>query len=86
MGRAAPPGVITFKVSRELLEQLEGMENRSEFIRTALLEALGHLCPLCRGTGILTPKKQEHWKEFSRDHTVKACRECHELRIVCENE
>ena len=38
---------ITFKVEQELLQQLGGIPNRSEFIRNALLLALGSLCPLC---------------------------------------
>ncbi len=78
--------VVTFKVEESLLELMRGIPNRSAFIRTALLAALDSLCPLCRGTGILTPKKKEHWDEFSRDHGVKECRDCHELTIVCKNE
>ena len=78
--------VVTFKVNASLLELMRGMPNRSEFIRMALLAALDNLCPLCRGTGILTPKKKEHWTEFSRDHNLKECRDCHELTIVCKNE
>ena len=78
--------VVTFKVDGSLLKLLQGLPNRSEFIRTALLAALDSLCPLCKGTGILTPKKKEHWQEFSRDHGLKECRDCHELTIVCQNE
>ncbi len=76
--------VITFKVEESLLEMLRGIPNRSAFIRTALLAALNNLCPLCRGTGILTPEKKEHWTEFSRDHGTKDCGTCHELTIVSE--
>src|SRR5690606_41925285 len=42
--------------------------NRSEFIRTAILSALQGTCPLCRGTGILTPDQRLHWEEFARSH------------------
>ena len=78
--------VITFKVDGSLLELLSGIQNRSEFIRNALLAALGNLCPLCRGSGILTPEKKKHWTKFSEDHALRKCGDCHELTIVCKNE
>jgi hypothetical protein len=81
-----PSDVITFKVDAALLRLMRGIANRSEFIRNALLAALGNLCPLCKGTGILTPKRKEHWEDFSKDHGLKECRDCHELTIVCKNE
>ena len=83
-GRSKSQEVITFKVEASLLDTMRGIRNRSEFIRTALLAALQNLCPLCQGTGMLTPKKKEHWEEFSRDHAVKECRACHELTIRCK--
>ncbi|MBI3616354.1 MAG: CopG family transcriptional regulator [Candidatus Omnitrophica bacterium] len=76
--------VVTFKVDGSLLELMKGIENRSNFIRTALLRALENTCPLCRGSGILTPSKKEHWDKFSKQHSVKECGDCHELTIVCE--
>ena len=75
--------MITFKADEALLEALRGVANRSEFIRAALLEALGGTCPLCHGTGMLSVRQREHWEEFSRDHSVEECSDCHEFRIVC---
>ncbi len=85
--KKSPPSqeVVTFKVAPALLELMRGMPNRSEFIRHALLSALDNICPLCRGTGILTPAKKQHWSKFSRDHRMKECRGCRELTIVCEH-
>lgn len=77
--------VITFKVDGELRDALIHMKNRSEFIRSALLAALDGTCPLCRGTGTLTPRQMEHWHEFSRDHHLTECRECHGMVIECEH-
>jgi len=77
--------VVTFKVDEALLQLLQGISNRSDFIRSALLVALDNLCPLCKGSGILTPKKKRHWDTFSRDHGLKKCRDCHELTIICRN-
>ena len=47
--------IITFKVDETLRELMNGIENRSEFIRSAILTALDSACPLCKGTGVLTP-------------------------------
>ena len=75
--------MIAFKADGALLDALSGMPNRSEFIRAALFEALGGTCPLCRGTGMLSVRQREHWDEFARDHSVKVCGDCHELKLVC---
>lgn len=75
--------VITFKIDRDLLEAIKGIPNRSEFIRSAILSALGSICPLCNGTGLLTPKQRDHWKDFSNSHSVERCKDCDELILVC---
>ena len=75
--------IITFKVNDSLLRAMEGIPNRSEFIRSAVLTALDSACPLCCGTGILTPDQKRHWDELAHDHWMEECADCHELRIVC---
>ena len=65
---------------------MEGIPNRSEFIRSAILVALKNTCPLCRGTGILTPEQQKHWQIFAQSHTVKKCDDCHSFHLVCTAE
>jgi hypothetical protein len=75
--------IITFKVDPVLSEALHEIPNRSEFIRAAVTAALGAVCPLCQGTGILTPHQREHWERFSRDHSVQKCRDCDELYLDC---
>jgi hypothetical protein len=75
--------IITFKVDAALSEVLHGISNRSEFIRAAVTAALGAVCPLCQGTGILTPHQKEHWESFSRDHSIQKCRDCEELYLNC---
>jgi hypothetical protein len=76
--------VVTFKVGEALSEAMNGIENRSEFIRSAILSALDGGCPLCKGTGILTPEQQKHWKAFQEGHSVKECGECHAVHLVCD--
>ena len=80
----AKQDIISFKVDETLVKAMKGIPNRSEFIRAAILAALDSSCPLCRGTGILTPSQHEHWKTFAEDHSVKECAECHELHLVCK--
>lgn len=75
--------IITFKADSSMLEALRGIPNRSEFIRSAVLEALHSLCPLCNGTGILTANQQNHWDAFTESHTIQECGDCHELHVTC---
>jgi metal-responsive CopG/Arc/MetJ family transcriptional regulator len=75
--------IVTFKVDGSLLEAMKGIPNRSEFIRSAVLAALDSSCPMCNGTGILTPNQKRHYEELSKDHTIEECKECHETHIVC---
>jgi metal-responsive CopG/Arc/MetJ family transcriptional regulator len=78
--------VITFKADASLLEALRAIPNRSEFIRSAILQALESHCPLCQGTGVLTPNQKRHWDEFAQHHQLAECDECHEVHIVCPQE
>jgi hypothetical protein len=75
--------VITFKVDETLLEALKGIPNRSDFIRNAVLSALESACPVCNGTGVLTPNQKKHWGSFVRYHSLVECDECHETHLVC---
>ncbi len=77
--------IVTFKADESLLEALKGVSNRSEFIREAILAALDSNCPLCGGTGLLSPNKKRHWEGFAQDHSLEECENCHEARLVCFN-
>lgn len=76
--------IITFKADESLLAALAGIENRSAFIRAAILSALENLCPLCQGSGLLTPNQRRHWDELGADHSIEECGDCHERRLVCQ--
>lgn len=65
---------------------MAGVENRSAFIRDAILAALGNTCPVCQGTGILSVSQQDHWREFNHHHHVEECDRCHEPHLVCDHE
>jgi hypothetical protein len=83
MARKKKQEIVTFMADESLLEAMEGIPNRSDFIRTAILAALDSVCPLCKGTGILTPEQRTHWKSFSADHTVAVCDKCSAVHLVC---
>ena len=76
--------VITFKVEPQLAEILRRMPNRSEFIRSAILNSLDHVCPLCQGSGILSPDQQRHWREFAEHHGIQECKQCGSVVLVCD--
>jgi len=76
--------VITFKADRELLDAMKGIANRSAFIRQAILAALDSTCPVCSGTGVLTPSQRSHWEEFAKNHHIEQCDTCSEVHIVCD--
>lgn len=78
--------VVTFKVDPSLMALLKSIDNRSAFIRNAVLAALDSACPLCRGTGVLSPRQREHWADFAHDHPLKQCDECHEYHLSCSLE
>jgi hypothetical protein len=75
--------IVTFKVDVALWRAMRGVENRSEFIRAAILAALQSVCPLCKGTGILTPDQHRHWDAFARNHELAECKNCHAVHLVC---
>ena len=78
--------VISFKADETLAAALEGLPNRSEFIREALMAALGGACPLCRGTGVLSPRQLAHWESFISTHEIRRCPECNGVQFICEHD
>ena len=85
MPKAKDMEVITFKVDPGLSKLMRGIENRSEFIRTAILGALENVCPFCRGSGVLTPHRKKHWDDLAKRHHTKECHECHEEVLTCSH-
>ncbi|WP_020611201.1 hypothetical protein [Sediminispirochaeta bajacaliforniensis] len=75
---------ITFKADPTLAELLRRVPNRSEFIRKALFAQLDNICPLCQGSGYLTPDQKNHWEKFSKHHHVVRCESCHEYYLSCD--
>jgi hypothetical protein len=83
MPTASRQDIVTFKADRSLLDALVGIPNRSEFIRSAVLAALQNSCPLCKGSGTLSPNQKEHWLAFAESHGFSECGDCHERHLIC---
>ncbi len=83
--KKAKAEIVTFKVDESLRDAMKDIPNRSEFIRSAVLTALENVCPVCKGTGILTPNQKEHWIAFTKGHSLEECDDCHEIHLVCFN-
>lgn len=75
--------VVCFKVDAATAEAMRGIPNRSDFLRTAVLAALRNTCPVCRGTGRLSPRQMEHWRVFAETHAFEKCADCQEYHWVC---
>ncbi len=76
--------VLTFKADPDLAAALRALPNRSDFIRSAVLAALDSTCPLCSGSGILSPKQKEHWEKLRGTHHIARCADCQEFVMVCD--
>ncbi len=83
MAKSKDVEVITFKVDQSLATMMRGIENRSEFIRAAILQAMDNVCPFCRGSGVLTAHRKKHWDDLTKQHDLKECKECHDQVLVC---
>lgn len=77
--------VFSFKADGDLSRALENTPNRSEFIRKALLAALKHECPLCRGAGVLTLEQEKHLEQFLTLHVLTRCDKCQAVHFVCQS-
>lgn len=76
--------VITFKADPVLAAEIKKLPNRSDFIRRAILAAMENTCPLCQGTGIITPEQKPHWEEFLKHHSLHKCEDCEAIFLKCQ--
>lgn len=81
--RKSKSDVISFKVEPSLGKLINRIPNKSQFIRQSVLSALQNTCPLCQGTGALSPEQRTHWDAFAAHHTVRRCRRCNALHLSC---
>ncbi len=68
--------VVSFKVEAELARLLNGLPNKSAFIRKAIAAQLGTACPLCQGQGTVTRDVHEHFLTLAHDSRLQPCAAC----------
>jgi len=76
--------IITFKADQALVEAMEGVTNRSEFIRAAILAALDGRLPAVPRHRRAEPAPAPALVRVQHTHAVETCGDCHETRIVCK--
>jgi hypothetical protein len=74
--RTPKPTVVAFKVEEDLANFLNGLPNKSEFIRRAIYSQLGIACPLCRGTGSVSKETHDHFAAFIEKWELHQCQGC----------
>jgi hypothetical protein len=69
---------VTFRISDDLAEALRDLPNQTKFVEDALRDALGRTCPVCGGTGRVSPHalavtnvRSAGIKRLSRDQAVQ---------------
>ncbi len=68
--------VMTFKVEPELAEILRDQANTSEFIRDAVRDKIGHVCPLCAGAGRVGSLQRLAASKLLENHEQVRCSRC----------
>lgn len=68
--------IVAFKVDHELAEFLDKLENKSEFIRKAILAQFNMNCPLCSGSGVVTRGLHDHFTPVLNQHNHRNCANC----------
>ena len=67
---------MTFKVEPELAELLRKESNTSEFIRQAVRDRIGNICPLCLGGGRVTSLQHLAAQKLLTTHEEVRCGKC----------
>lgn len=78
MARKAPAKskLVAFKVEEELAEFLDGLPNKSDFIRKAILAQFGMTCPLCSGSGVTPRGVHDHYAPVIAGQNKRPCDKC----------
>ena len=73
---ARKSATVAFKVEGALADYLDGLPNKSDFIRRAIYAQLGVSCPLCRGTGSVTTRVHDQFASFLDKYELHHCDGC----------
>ena len=74
--KPAKTEIVAFKVEEELANFLNKLQNKSAFIRKAIIAQLGMACPLCQGTGTVPRGLHIHYAPVIAKNNTRKCDRC----------
>jgi hypothetical protein len=77
--------IVAFKVEEELAEFLNKLQNKSAFIRKAIIAQLGMACPLCQGSGTVPRGVHEHYGPVLAKNNQRKCDGCGDKQTIPTN-
>jgi hypothetical protein len=86
MARRAPKTqIVAFKVEEDLADFLNKLQNKSAFIRKAIIAQLGMACPLCNGSGTVPRGLHEHYAPILTRNNTRKCDKCGQRETIPHN-
>lgn len=74
--KPAKTEIVAFKVEESLALFLNKLQNKSDFIRKAIIAQMGMTCPLCNGSGVVPSGLHAHYEPLLTKHAVRKCDGC----------
>ncbi|MFL5339049.1 MAG: hypothetical protein ACJ8F7_02685 [Gemmataceae bacterium] len=74
--RSPKTEIVAFKVEAELANFLNKLQNKSAFIRKAIIAQLGMACPLCEGSGTVPRGLHDHYAPVLAKNNTRKCDIC----------
>lgn len=85
IGKAQKSEIVAFKVEEELATFLNKLQNKSAFIRKAIIAQLGMACPLCEGSGTVPRGLHNHYAPVIAKNNTRKCDKCREKVTLPRN-
>jgi hypothetical protein len=86
MARKSPKTqIVAFKVEEDLADFLNKLQNKSAFIRKAIIAQLGMACPLCEGSGTVPRGLHEHYAPVLAKNNTRKCDKCGRRETIPRN-
>lgn len=74
--KAPKTEIVAFKVEPDLAIFLNKLQNKSAFIRKAIIAQLGMACPLCHGSGTVPRGLHDHYAPVLLKNNTRKCDRC----------
>jgi len=74
--KPAKTEIVAFKVEEDLALFLNKLQNKSAFIRKAIIAQLGMACPLCQGSGTVPRGLHIHYAPVIAKNNIRKCDTC----------